>query len=141
MKVFFDTSVLVAVFLETHEHHEPSLKAFLQAEKRQGYCAAHSLAELYSVVTRLPGHHRLSGEQAMLFLGDVTERLTVVALTAEEYAEAIQDAAAKEIVGGAIYDALLVRCAKKAGAGLIYTWNRKHFQRLGPEMAGRIANP
>jgi predicted nucleic acid-binding protein len=141
VKVFFDTSVLVAVFLETHEHHEPSLKAFLQAERRQGYCAAHSLAELYSVVTRMPGHHRLSGEQALLFLGDVTERLTVVALTGQEYLGAIRDAAANGIVGGAIYDALLLDCAKKSGAGLIYTWNLKHFQRFGPEVAVRIANP
>ncbi len=70
MKSFFDTSVLIPAFLEDHEHHEASLEAFLKADKKQGFCGAHSLAEVYSTLTRLPGRHRLSGEQVLLFLGE-----------------------------------------------------------------------
>ena len=65
MKWFFDTSVLISVFMEDHEHHEASLAAFVVADKKQACCAAHSLAELYSVLTRLPGKHR-SGNVAFL---------------------------------------------------------------------------
>jgi predicted nucleic acid-binding protein len=141
VKSFFDTSVLIATFLEDHEHHEPSLKAFLRAERKRGFCAAHSLAEVFAVLTRLPGRHRLSGEQALLFLGDVVERLTVVSLTSEEYFRAIRDAAARGVVGGMVHDALLLRCAEKAGAEVVYTWNVRHFGPLGAENAPRVATP
>jgi len=141
VKAFLDTSVLLPTFLEDHQHHDASLKAFLRAEKKQACCGAHSLAEVFSVVTRLPGRHRLSGEQALLFIADVVERLTIVTLSGEECHRAIQDAGAKGIIGGAIYDALLVHCALKAGAEAIYTWNVKHFQRFGADVARRVRTP
>ncbi len=39
-----------------------------------GCRGAHSLAEVYSTLTRMPGKHRISGEQAMLFIGSIRER-------------------------------------------------------------------
>jgi predicted nucleic acid-binding protein len=140
VKWFFDTSVLIPVFMEDHEHHEASLTAFLAADRKRACCAAHSLAEVYSVLTRLPGN-RLSGEQALLFLEDIEERLTVVALDSREYFSTIRESAAAGIVGGMLYDALLARCARKARADVIYTWNVQHFRRLGPEVASRTMTP
>jgi predicted nucleic acid-binding protein len=90
LKAFFDTSVLIPAFMEDHEHHSTSLKVFVEAGRRQGCCAAHSLAEVYSTLTRLPGRHRLSGEQALLFLEDIRERLVLVALEGREYYAAIK---------------------------------------------------
>jgi len=141
VKYFFDTSVLLPTFLEDHEHHEPSLRAFLKADKKQGCCGGHSLAELYATATRLPGKHRLSGEQVLLFLENVRERLAIVTLTADDYYVAVKEAAAAGIVGGTIYDALLARCAMKAGAEIIYTWNQKHFQQFSLVIAKRIRIP
>lgn len=141
MKSFFDTSVLIPTFLEDHEHHEASLEVFLKSDKRQGCCGAHSLAEVYATLTRLPGTHRLSGEQVLLFLENIRERLTIVALDAQEYFAAMQEAAAAGIVGGMVYDALLAHCALKARAETIYTWNVKHFRQLGPEIALRLKTP
>ena len=75
MKGFFDTSVLVPVFYGDHVHHQASLELFIQFDKSIGSCGAHSLAEVYSTLTRMPGKHRISGEQAMLFIGSIRERL------------------------------------------------------------------
>ncbi|MGH9744465.1 MAG: PIN domain-containing protein [Candidatus Acidiferrum sp.] len=141
MSVFFDTSVLVPVFLEAHEHHEPSLAAFLEANKGSAYCAAHSLAEFYSTFTRLPAALRLSGPQVLLFLENIRERLTIVDLTSAEYISALEAAAAHNIVGGAIYDLLLARAALKSGAEMLLTWNIKHFTRFGPDIASRVLTP
>jgi predicted nucleic acid-binding protein len=141
VKWFFDTSVLVPVFLEEHQHHERSLAVFVAADKRHSCCAAHSLAEVYATVTRLPGKHRLSGEQALLFLDMIEEHLTVVSLEGRDYHAAIRDAAAEGIVGGTIYDALLARCALKADADTIYTWNVQDFLRLGTQVAKRVRTP
>lgn len=141
MKYFFDTSVLIPVFLEDHEHHEASFDAFVAADRKQGCCAAHSLAELYSAITRLPTRPRLSGEQVALFLESIEQRLTVIALDSQEYFSTIREAAAVGIVGGTLYDALLARCALKAHAETIYTWNVQHFQRLGVGVAERVKTP
>src|SRR5580704_16224716 len=123
MKAFFDTSVLVPVFYGDHVHHASSIGLFVHFDKATGCCGAHSLAEVYSTLTRMPGKHRISGDQAMLFIGSIRERLAVIALSGDEYADALQSSAASGIIGGGIYDAMLAHCALKAKAETIYTWN------------------
>ncbi|MEP7363998.1 MAG: PIN domain-containing protein [Acidobacteriota bacterium] len=141
MKEFLDSSVLVPVFLEGHEHHERSLALFLTCGRGRSACAAHSLAEVYSTLTRLPGKFRVTGDQAMLFLGEIRDRLEVVALSSEEQFHTIQQSAAAGICGGAIYDALIAACANKVKAERLYTWNFRHFAPLGEEWAKRSQTP
>jgi predicted nucleic acid-binding protein len=141
VKSFFDTSVLVAASVEVHEHHERSLALFAGTDRKTACCAAHSLAELYATLTRLPGQARLSTDQALLILDSVEERLEIVSLDVREYRLAIQHAAAAGIVGGTIYDALIGWCALKARATRIYTWDVADFQRLGTEIAEKVRTP
>ncbi len=141
MKAFLDTSVLVATFYADHEHHGPSIELFLRYEKARACCGAHSLAEVYAALTGMPGKDRASPDEAMLFLGNVRERLGVVALTDREYFKAVEASAGAGVVGGGIYDALLAQCALKSGAEKIYTGNVKHFRRLGADIAGRVVTP
>lgn len=138
MKAFLDTSILVPVFLTHHQHHQASLDIFLRCTKFESCCAAHSLAELYATVTRLP-KYRVSSEQAMLILGEVRARLTLVALDEVEYYAAIEQASIRGITGGTIYDALVASCAQKAGAEILYTWNLRHFHQF--EIAERVRTP
>jgi predicted nucleic acid-binding protein len=141
MKGFLDTSVLVPVFYGDHVHHRASLDLFIQFDKSTGCCEAHSLAEVYSTLTRMPGKHRISGEQAMLFIGSVRERLSIIALSGDEYADALQTASSLGIVGGAIYDALLAHCAIKIQAETIYSWNSRHYAQCGPDVIRRLRTP
>ncbi len=82
----------------------------------------------------MPGKHRISSEQAMLFVGSIRERLSIVALNGDEYIDALQASAALGIVGGGIYDAMLAHWAIKAKAESIYTWNGRHYALYGPEV-------
>jgi predicted nucleic acid-binding protein len=141
MKYFFDTSVLVPVFVDDHPHHAISLQAFSGVTKNQASCGVHSLAEVYSTLTRFPGKHRASAPEAMLFLENIRERLALIALDAEEYWRAIMHSAESGVVGGTIYDALLAHCALKARAETILTWNIDHFRRVGPEVSKRVRTP
>ena len=141
MKGFFDTSVLVPVFYGTHIHHQASLALFIQFDKSMGCCGAHSLAEVYSTLTRMPGKHRISAEQAMLFVGSIRERLSIVALSGDVYADALQASSTLGIVGGGIYDAMLAHCALKAQAETIYSFNGKHYAQCGPEVVRRLRTP
>ena len=141
MKAFLDTSVLVATFYAQHEHHTPSIDLFLRFDKHDACCAAHSLAEIYAVLTGRTGRDRVGGDEALLFLGNVRERLTTISLDRDEYFAAIETSAQHGIIGGGIYDALLGHCALMAEAESIYTWNLKDFQRLGPAIAERLKTP
>ena len=141
MKAFFDTSVLVPVFYGDHVHHQASLALFIRFDKSTGCCGAHSLAEVYSTLTRMPGKHRISGEQAMLFVGSIRERLSIIALSGDEYADALQASSALGIMGGGIYDAMLAHCAIKAKAEAIYTWNARHYILCGPGVVGLLRKP
>jgi predicted nucleic acid-binding protein len=128
MKAFFDTSVLVPVFYRPHVHHQESMGLFLQADKQSACCGVHSLAELYSTVTRMPG--RINADQAMVLIAEVRERLSISALDAGEYVRTLEK-----------YDALLAACAIKANAETIYSWNMRHYSMLGPEVAARLRRP
>ena len=141
MKAFFDSSVLIPIFYAHHERHAASIDLFLGFTKSEGCCAAHSLAEVYSVLTGRAGKDRVSGDEALLFLADVRNRLTVITLNSDEYANAIMEAATLGIAGGGIYDALLGHCALKAKAEKIYSWNVKHFERLRADISKRVKTP
>jgi predicted nucleic acid-binding protein len=73
-------------------------------------------------------------------IGEILERVSIVALTADEYVLAIRDAARDGVTGATSYDALLARCAIKSQADVIYTWNLKHFQQF-PEIRSRVRTP
>ncbi len=141
MKAFFDTSVLIATFYVHHQFHQPSIDLIVRFKKNEACCGAHSLAEIYSTLTGRTGRERISGAEALLFLGDIVERLTVVGLAHREYFKVLEASSALGITGGAIYDALLGYCALKAKAQAIYTWNTKDFTRLGSAIAGRVKTP
>ena len=141
MKAFFDSSVLVAVFYGDHPHHEASLTRFTQFSAKQAACAAHSLFEVYSVLTRMPSKRKMSGDQAMLFIRDIRERLSLIALTAEESLAVVEQCADSRVTGGAIYDALIAACAIKAQSETIFTWNVGHFSQLGPIVTPLVKTP
>jgi predicted nucleic acid-binding protein len=141
VKAFFDTSVLIATFYANHQYHQPSIDLVSRFKKDDASCGAHSLAEVYASLTGRTGRDRMTGEQAMLFLRDIRDRLTIVSLSAHEYFGVVETSAAEGIAGGAVYDALLGHCALKSKAQTIYTWNTKDFVRLGDEIARRVKTP
>ena len=77
----------------------------------------------------------------MLFIGSIRERLSIIALTGDEYTDALQASAALGIVGGGIYDAMLAHCAIKANAEAIYTWNARHYTLCGSDVVGLLRTP
>jgi predicted nucleic acid-binding protein len=141
VRYFFDTSVLIPVFLDDHLHHEASLAALLKASPTNSCCAAHTLAEIFSSLTRMPGQSRTAPEEAMLFLESLTERLSFIALEQDEYWLVLKQCSELGIAGGVVYDALLARCAIKSKAEILYTWDVGDFRRLGPDIAKRVRTP
>jgi predicted nucleic acid-binding protein len=139
LRIFFETSVLVPVFYADHPHHELSEKIFAEAEK-QDFCALRTLGEVYGVLTGLPIRPRFTGADGIAVLEQIRTKLTVVSLTEDEYVSAIRSAS-ETIVGGAAYDALIARCAIKAQADVLLTWNTRDFTRFGADIAGIVKTP
>jgi predicted nucleic acid-binding protein len=92
-------------------------------------------------MTALPVKPLIPPEQALLFVEDVRNHLTVVPLNGDEYFAAIQRTAGLGFGSGRVYDALLLACAAKVRAETIYTWNLKHYQSLAPELSAQICTP
>jgi predicted nucleic acid-binding protein len=145
MKVFLDTSVLLASVLEKHTAHERAFAVLERVHDRkdEGFISGHSLAELYANLTRLPPPFRHSPEQALLSAEEnVLKHFKISTLTGSDYTELIREAALTGIQGGTIYDAILLKCATKSEVERIYTFNQKHFQAVAPKkVASRICLP
>ncbi len=136
MRLLFDTSVLIAAIVEAHPAHAIALP-WLQKAKRKEVefvVAAHSLLEVYSVLTRAPFDPPISAPIAgQLIETNIKQCAQITALTAAEYGKLIDDLIQAGHIGGIVYDALIVRCAEKAKVDQIITLNPKDFQRLWPK--------
>jgi predicted nucleic acid-binding protein len=144
MKVFFDTNVVVAACLAEHPHHHRArqLMARVISGKDEGIIAAHSLAEAYAVMTRLPKAHYVAPSVAWQLLSEnVLKSFTIITLTAKEYEKALSQAAGDGVEGGRTYDLLLLAAAAKSQATSIYTFNVNHFTALAPELADKVMMP
>ena len=140
MRLFFDSSVLIPVFYADHPRHALSTQLFLSSAKNEAFCALRTLGEVYAVLTGLPLRPRISGPDGIDIVRQIRDRVTVVSLTEAEYVAAIELASAF-VVGGAIYDALIARCAIKAKADVLLTWNLRDFTRFGDEVARLVKTP
>ncbi len=144
MSIFCDTSVLVAGCVRLHPHFSrarPILEAAF-AKKGEFLISSHSLAEIYSVLTNLPLQPKIMPTEAKLIIEtNILPCFRRVSVTAKMYEKAILLCAEQGRVGGIVYDALLLECARSAAADRIYTFNTRDFQRLAPDLASRISAP
>jgi predicted nucleic acid-binding protein len=144
LKVFLDTSVLLAGLVAHHPHH-PQASAVLRRIVRgsdQGYIATHSLAETYAVLTRLPLKPAIHPAEAVVMIDkNVVPHCEMVELTAKEYVGLLVTAGKRGRRGGSVYDALILACARKVSPERIYTFNLSDFQRLAPDLSERICSP
>lgn len=112
--IVVDSSVVIAGFANWHEHHEPAAKALSQRPR----LVAHAALEAFSVLTRLPPPHRAQPDLVEQFLN---ARFPEPLLTLPEprHRELIITLAARGVVGGQVYDALIGWTAAEHDATLI----------------------
>ena len=144
-KWYFDTPVLVAASVTEHEHNfrAKSILNELQDDQHMGYMSAHSLTEVYSVLTRVPFTPRVYPADAMRAIEErILSRMTLVSLDETEYVEVVRRAAREGWIGGRIHDAIHVQCAAKSNCDRIYTFNLRDFRAIAPpDLAPRIPAP
>jgi len=127
--VVLDTSAIVALVCQWHEHHKQVVRVATRAlnDSRGLGFVAHSLLEAYAVLTRLPAPYRLSAADAFELLRKNFGTAKLVAPRPAEYWTLIERAALAGVSGGRTYDALIADTAAQLAPCDVLTLNAKHF--------------
>lgn len=144
MKVFFDTSVLIAAFVNAHPRHSQCFPWVLRVKRKEitGIISAHSLLESYSVLTSLPLNPRVSPKLALSIIKEnIISVFKIINYTANDYQKLLGDLAVNELSGGSSYDGLLLYAAKKCNADKIITLNLNDFTRAAPQLIKKLSLP
>jgi predicted nucleic acid-binding protein len=129
---------MVAAVCGWHEHHAAAASAIERRLDRGQRLAvpAHALVETYAVLTRLPPPHRLSPADAWaLVKGNFVDHATVVTLGAAAHVKVLDRLAGNGVGGGRSYDAIIGATAIDAGAAELLTFNVKHPDTPGGDIA------
>lgn len=108
-----DTSVTIAHLLRSHPQHAMVRRRLAGLRP---LLTAHSLAETYSVLTRLPGDARLSPADAIALID--ANYPAVLPLQPEIAVRAHAVLQEHGVAGGAVYDGLVALAARAAGVVL-----------------------
>ncbi len=143
MRVAFDTSVLVAALLEAHPRHERAVLWVdaVTAGRFEGLVAWHGLAEVWAVLTRLPGALSVPAATGHRMVQRVATRLVPLAMEPEDYEMALERCADRGLRSGAVFDALHLAVAERAGAEAFLTFDPDDFERLAVEGGPRVVLP
>jgi predicted nucleic acid-binding protein len=139
--VLLDTSVLVAALVAAHPHHGVALPYLVAAHREDArlVVAAHALAELFATLTAMPLAPRVvPGEAEQMIQRSVLAHAEVQELTPSDYVLAILRMASLGLGSGAVYDALHVVAAERAGADELVTLNGRDFRRMPPAAPCRL---
>jgi predicted nucleic acid-binding protein len=126
---------MVSALCAWHEHHAAAVDEISRRlEQRQPLIvAAPALIEAYAVLTRLPPPHRLGPDDALALLeANFLEPAKVLTLDGRAYRALLRSAPGQSIVGGRVYDAVIVECAIKGGATALLTFNERDFAPVAP---------
>jgi predicted nucleic acid-binding protein len=145
MRLLFDTSALIAALVEAHPSHYLAFP-WLHSVKdghHTGLLSAHSLAELYAKLTRIPfASGTLPATKVQqIFETDIIPSFAVVSLTGEDYLSVVNHLAQQNLTGGIIFDALIFYAAIKADADQLLTLNPRHFRQIYQGFADRVVEP
>ena len=113
-KVALDSSVAIPLLMRSHPEHRTVRRLI---GTREVSMTGHSLAETYSVLTRLPGDARLLPSDAARLLS--TGFAAPMLLDPIIAADLPQLLAAHGVAGGAVYDAMIARSVKGGNVTLL----------------------
>ncbi len=133
MKILFDTSVLIAAFVESHPKHNAALKFLTQAKKKEFelFVSAHSILEVYSVLTSAPFKPKITTLTAKkLIENNIKAIAKIIYLSDNDYFNIVEKMSDSDFKGGIVYDAIIIECALNSNVGKILTLNSKDFLRL-----------
>lgn len=133
-----DTNCIVAVLSPWHAHHAAALAECGRRldDGDSMVVPASALIEAYAVLTRLPMPHRLAPHDAMTLLdANFLGQGQVAGTDPRRSPELLRQFVDAGIAGGRTYDAMIAEAARDAGATVLLTFNRRHFETAAPGLS------
>jgi predicted nucleic acid-binding protein len=135
----FDTNVITTAMISKREGHDRARSIFSSSKANGRACiSTHNLAEIYNVLT---GRMLIPPLQANILIEQNLEGVHVLELQQQDYLNAIRRTSSLNISGGVIYDAIVAECAVRHQCEALYTFNLKHFTRLGADIVALAREP
>ncbi len=126
--IYLDTGILVRALLrDIPQHRECQVLVSFDAVS-----SCHSLAETFNTLT---GYYKVPNDLAGEMVGSLPEQMRFEAISQEDYLSIIQNAKARGIQGGIIYDAIHAEVARRLRVTKIITYNLKNFRHVAPDLA------
>ncbi len=144
MSALYDSSALVALYVEAHPRHQIMVDTHLDLLNDVGefYVCAHSLAELYSTITKGVSYMNFSPVMAETLIEEAIMPLfKIVELDKVDYLAVINFLKKHSLRGGIIYDALIARASANVEADSLVTFNVKDFKRVRALTTASILEP
>lgn len=130
MKRFLDASILVEGCLA----QSPKFSAADALLRTTGaVTSGHALAEAYATLSG-DGRLKVNPSDAARMVSEMAAGLQLHALTPDAYTRLIEDAPAKGIRGGSIFDAIHAETARETRCAEVHTLNVRHFKHVAPDM-------
>lgn len=142
LKILFDSSALIAAFVESHPKHKSALSFLMKAKNKefQLFVSSHTILEIYSVLTSAPFKPKITPIIAkQLIENNVKNIAKIIYLTDEDSFNIVDKMFNSNFSGGIVYDAIVVECALKAKVDEILTLNSKDFLRLTDKMSIKVS--
>ncbi|MCL5028870.1 MAG: PIN domain-containing protein [Bacteroidetes bacterium] len=142
MKILFDSSILIAAFVESHPKHKSAFSFLMKARNKefQLFVSSHTILEIYSVLTSAPFNPKITPVIAkQLIENNIKNIAKTIYLTGEDYFKIVEKMSNSNFSGGIIYDAIVVECALNAKVDEILTLNTKDFLRLTNEKSIKVS--
>lgn len=139
-----DSSCIVAGALAAHPDHSGATQEVLRriARGERLILLAHTLAETFSTLTRMPAPDRLAPSAALRVIDSWVAAATGVhTLSPDGYLHAFRACVDLGRGGGLVYDGLILATAEEAGVDVLLTFNRRHFLPLAAGSLVRIVTP
>ncbi len=136
MKILFDSSVLIAAFVESHPKHKSALSFLIKAKNKEFelFVSAHTILEVYSVLTSAPFTPKITSVIAKrLIENNIKSIAKIIYLLDKDYFAIVEKMSRAGLIGGIVYDAIIVECALNSKVDKIVTLNPKDFLRLTKE--------
>ena len=141
MRILFDSSTIIAAIVEPHPKHVQALSWLTRAKNKEFdlVVAAHSLLEIYSVLTKAPFQPKISPATAKRLIEiNIKKNATIQFLDSNDYLDLLETISSQNLRGGIVYDALICACAKKSSVQKIVTANSKDFHAVNPDTSIQI---
>ena len=142
LKILFDTSILIAAFVESLPKHKNALSFLIRAKNREFklFISAHTILEVYSVLTSAPFNPKITAIKAKELIDtNIKDIAKIIYLTDKDYFRIVKKMSNSNLMGGIVYDAIIVECALISKVNEILTLNLEDFLSLTKDNSLKIS--